>query len=110
MSTYEIPEFSREIFRLQRADGPTFSQNEGKGRKFVAKGPLADAIIEMILTAYEKGETLTRKEIVSTTKCSASRVSEVVWVLEANYPNFDKSKAMKRKAKAVAAAEPTPAA
>jgi len=93
--------YTTHVFRVQRPDGPTKDQNEGLGRKFIASGPKAEAIAKMLVFGQQTGEPFTRDEIVAATGCSASRVSEVVWVLEANYPGFDKTKAMKRKAKPV---------
>ena len=96
-----LEEYVTYVYRVQRPDGPTKDQNEGLGRKFIASGPKAEAIAKMLVFGQQTGEPFTRDEIVGATGCSASRVSEVVWVLEANYPGFDKTKAMKRKAKPV---------
>jgi len=79
-----LPEFGRVIYKVQRQDGPTAVANDGRGRKFVASGPKADAVAKILVMAMISGGSVTRKGIVALTGASASRVSEVVWVMSTN--------------------------
>jgi hypothetical protein len=71
-----IPEFDRKYYRTQ---GPASTVKNKKGRLFSAGGPKADLIVQIILS--DMG--LTRRQIAKIAECSPSRVSEVIWAMEA---------------------------
>lgn len=76
----EVPEFERKYYRVQ---GGASTKKSQKGRLFTASGPKADLIVKIILA--DAG--LTRKQIATVVHCSPSRVSEVIWALEAAVKN-----------------------
>lgn len=71
-----IPEFDRSFTRVQ---GPASTQKNKKGRTFSAGGPKADLVVQIILSDLG----LTRRQIAKIAECSPSRVSEVIWAMEA---------------------------
>lgn len=72
----DIPEFDR---KFQKRQGPKSTEKDPKGRTFSASGPSADIVVRIILA----DQGLTRKQIAIMAGCSASRVSEVLWTMEA---------------------------
>lgn len=72
----EIPEFDRKYHRRQ---GPASVKKDPKGRVFTAGGPAADKIIQCIFA----DQGLTRSQIAKVVGCSPSRVTEVIWALDA---------------------------
>ena len=72
----EVPEFARKYTKRQ---GPASTKSNPRGRTFSASGPKADLIARMIFA--DMG--LTRSQIAAIAKCSPSRVSEVIWAMEA---------------------------
>lgn len=72
----EVPEFDRVYFKRQ---GPASTKDNPKGRQFSASGPKANLIAQMIFA--DMG--LTRSQMATIAKCSPSRVSEVIWAMEA---------------------------
>lgn len=72
----EVPEFPRKYVKRQ---GPASTKQSPSGRTFSASGPKADLIAKMIFA--DMG--LTRSQMATIAKCSPSRVSEVIWALEA---------------------------
>ena len=72
----EVPEFDRKYTKRQ---GPASTKTNPKGRTFSASGPKADLIARMIFA--DMG--LTRTQMATIAKCSPSRVSEVIWAMEA---------------------------
>jgi len=53
----------------------------GEIRKFSAKGPKADAIVRIIFA----DQGFTRQDIADIVDCSASRVTEIMWAIEATH-------------------------
>jgi hypothetical protein len=72
----EVPEFARKYVKRQ---GPASTKTNPRGRTFSASGPKADLIAKMIFA--DMG--LTRSQMATIAKCSPSRVSEVIWAMEA---------------------------
>jgi hypothetical protein len=72
----EVPEFPRKYTKRQ---GPASTKQNQSGRTFSASGPKADLIAKMIFA--DMG--LTRSQMATIAKCSPSRVSEVIWAMEA---------------------------
>jgi len=72
----EVPEFARKYVKRQ---GPASTKQNPRGRTFSASGPKADLIAKMIFA--DMG--LTRSQMATIAKCSPSRVSEVIWAMEA---------------------------
>jgi hypothetical protein len=72
----EVPEFDRKYTKRQ---GPASMKANPRGRTFSASGPKADLIAKMIFA--DMG--LTRSQMASIAGCSPSRVSEVIWAMEA---------------------------
>lgn len=72
----EVPAFERKYTKRQ---GPASTKTNPKGRVFSASGPKADLIARIIFA----DEQLTRTQIATIVKCSPSRVSEVIWAMEA---------------------------
>lgn len=72
----EVPDFPRKYTKRQ---GPASTKQNPGGRTFSASGPKADLIAKMIFA--DMG--LTRSQMAAIAKCSPSRVSEVIWAMEA---------------------------
>jgi hypothetical protein len=53
----------------------------GEIRKFSSKGPKADAVVRVIFA----DQGFTRQDIADIVDCSASRVTEIMWAIEATH-------------------------
>jgi hypothetical protein len=53
----------------------------GEVRKFSSKGPKADAVVRVIFA----DQGFTRQDIADIVDCSASRVTEIMWAIEATH-------------------------
>ncbi len=72
----EIPEFTRKYTKRQ---GPASVKKNAQGRTFTIGGAAADRIVQCIFA----DQGLTRGQIAKVVGCSSSRVTEVIWGLEA---------------------------
>jgi hypothetical protein len=72
----QVPTFTRKFVRRQ---GPASVKKDPKGRTFTVGGPAADRILQCIFA----DQRLTRSQIAKVVGCSPSRVTEVIWALEA---------------------------
>ena len=72
----DIPKFDRKFTRRQ---GPASVKKNAKGRIFTVGGEAADRVLQIIFA----DQGLTRRQISVVAGCSPSRVTEVIWALEA---------------------------
>lgn len=72
----DIPEFTRKFTRRQ---GPASVKKNAQGRVFTVGGAAADRVLQIIFA----DQGLTRRQIGLVAGCSPSRVTEVIWALEA---------------------------